>query len=751
MPDGNLIGQPAIRIDGRAKVTGRARYPSDEVVANPAWAFLVTSAIARGRIRGFDLKEARAVPGFLDILTHENVGGEAEKPKPMSGGDTTPTLESDRVAHDGQIIGIVVAESFEAAREAAHKVRVDYEIEPPSATFGSPGVEEEVRKAGEHKDYKVGDAEAAFAAAEVKVDARYGTPTQHHNAIELFTTTCEWREGKLTVYEPSQFVYGLCGSLAKQLHMEPGDIHVVSRFVGGAFGSKGGITARTVWIAIAARRLNRPVKLVPTRDQGFTIATYRAETRHHIQLGAARDGRLTALRHEGWEVTSRPSQYNVSGTETTARIYACPNILTKVNIVHADRNTPGFMRAPPDTPYMFPLETAMDELAVALNMDPIELRRINDTQIDPTTGRRYSSRSLMRCFDEGAARFGWQGRDPRPGVTRDGEWLVGWGCATAAYPANIGPAAARVTLSPDGRARVQIAAHDIGTGAYTVVAITAAERLGLDIDHVAVEMGGTELPAAGLAAGSSHTAGISHAVAKACEGVRAKLAEAAVLSNDSALAGLDPASLTLSAGTLRGPMGQSEDLPKALSRVASGVLEVYAENVPKGVPPDAMGKIYRGEMAMSRGHSRDDFTTYAFGAQFVEVRVHALTREVRVPRAVGAFASGTIVNPLTAYSQYMGGMIWGIGAALHEATEIDPREARYVNDNIAEYLIPVNADVRSIEVIMVPEGDNEVNPMGIKGIGEVGIVGMNAAISNAVWHATGRRIRDLPIRIEDLL
>jgi xanthine dehydrogenase YagR molybdenum-binding subunit len=308
-----------------------------------------------------------------------------------------------------------------------------------------------------------------------------------------------------------------------------------------------------------------------------------------------------------------------------------------------------------------------------------------------------------------------------------------------------------VTLSPDGRARVQIAAHDIGTGAYTVVAITAAERLGLDIDHVVVEMGSSELPAAGLAAGSSHTAGISHAVAKACEGVRAKLAEAAVLSNDGALSGLDPASLTLSAGALRGPTGQSEDLLKALSRVASGVLEVYAENVPKGVPPDAMGKIYQGEMAMSRGYGRDDVTAYAFGAQFVEVRVHTLTREVRVPRAVGAFASGTIVNPLTAHSQYMGGMIWGIGAALHEATEIDPREARYVNDNIAEYLIPVNADVRSIEVIMVPEHDSQVNPMGIKGIGEVGIVGMNAAISNAVWHATGRRIRDLPIRIEDLL
>jgi xanthine dehydrogenase YagR molybdenum-binding subunit len=751
MPEGHLIGQPAIRIDGRAKVTGRARYPADEVVANPAHAFLVTSAIARGRIRGFDLAEAQAVPGVLDILTHQNVGGEAKKPKPMSGGDTTTTLETDRIWHDGQIIGVVVANTFEAAREAAHKVRVDYDSESPSASFGSPGAEEEVRKAGEHKDYQVGDAERAFAAAEVKVDGHYGTPTQHHNPIELFTTTCAWSDGKLTVYEPSQFVYGLRGSLAKQLGMEPGDIHVVSRYVGGAFGSKGGITARTAWIAVAARRVNRPVKLVPTRDQGFTIATYRAETRHHIQLGADRSGKLTSFRHEGWEVTSRPSQYNVSGTETTARIYACPNILTKVNIVHADRNTPGFMRAPPDTPYMFALETAMDELAVALDMDPIALRRLNDTQTDPATGKPYSSRSLMRCFDEGAARFGWSGRSGQPGTMRDGEWLVGWGCATAAYPANIGPAAARVTLSPDGRARVQIAAHDIGTGAYTVVAITAADRLGLEMEQVVVEMGGSELPAAGLAAGSSHTAGISHAVARACEGIRARLAEAAVLSDDGPLAGLDAASLTLSGGALRGPQWQVEDLGKAISRVTSGVLEVYAENIPKGVPPDAMGKIYQGQMAMSRGHSREDATTYAFGAQFVEVRVHALTREVRVPRAVGAFASGTIVNPLTAYSQYMGGMIWGIGAALHEVTEIDPRAARYMNDNIAEYLIPVNADIRSVEVIMVPEQDSQVNPLGIKGVGEVGIVGMNAAISNAVWHATGRRIRNLPIRIEDLL
>ncbi len=531
-----VIGTPTPRIDGRAKVTGRAVYASDEAVAHPAYAFLVTSSIARGRIRAFHLDQARAVSSVLDILTHENAGGEADPQPPHGAGGETTTLQTDRVWHDGQIIGVVVADSYEAAREAAYRVQVVYEEEQPSATFGSPGAEAAVRKAGEHEDFQVGDADAAFAAAEVKVDAHYGTPTQHHNPIELFTTTCVWSSGSLTVYEPSQFVYGLRGALAKQLHMDPQRIRVVSRYVGGAFGSKGNATGRTAWIAVAARRLGRPVKLVATRDQGYTIATYRAETRHHLQLGATRDGRLTALRHEGWEVTSRPSEYNVSGTETTARVYACPNILTKVNIVHADRNTPGFMRAPPDTPYMFPLESAIDELAIALGMDPVELRRINDTHTDPATGQAYSSRLLMPCFDQAAERFGWSGRDPRPGSMRDGDWLVGWGCATAAYPANIGPAAARVALGPDGRASVQIAAHDIGTGAYTVVAMIAADRLGLEVEQVTVRMGDTDLPPAGLAAGSSHTAGISHAVAGACEEIRARLARAATASNEGPFA-----------------------------------------------------------------------------------------------------------------------------------------------------------------------------------------------------------------------
>ena len=745
------IGAAVPRIEGRAKVTGRALYASDEPVANPAYAFLVTSTVARGRILGFELDGAWAVDGVLDILTHENVGGEADPPQPHGPGGETTTMQDDRVWHAGQIIGVVVAESYEAAREAAHAVRVRYDEELAAATFDSAGATEERREPGEHEDFAIGDVLAAFAIAPVRVDARYGTPAQHHNPIELFSTTASWHDGSLTIYEPSQFVHGLRGSLARQLRLDINRIRVVSRHVGGAFGSKGIPSARSAWIAVAARRLGRPVKLVATRDQGYTIATYRAETRHHVRLGAERDGRLVALRHEGWELSSRPSSYNVSGTETTARMYACPNILTAVNVVHADRNTPGFMRAPPDVPYMFALESAMDELAEALGMDPVELRRVNDTPVDPVNGQRFSSRSLMQCFDRAAERFGWAGRDKRPGSMRDGDWLVGMGCAASAYPANIGAGAARISLGTDGAAVVRIAAHDIGTGTHTIIAQVAADGLGIPIERVTVQLGDTDLPPGGLAAGSSHGSGVSNAVAGACEKLREELARAAVRSNAGVLAGADPTTLVLRDGMLAGADGRSEPLAEAVGRINGGMVESYHENVPKGMPADAVGKLYGGQMALSRGTQRTDATTYAFGAQFAEVRVHARTREVRVRRAVGAFSAGRIINPRLAHGQLMGGMIWGISSALHEATEIDRTAARYTNDNIAEYLIPVCADVGAIEVIVVPEVDHEVNPLGMKGIGELGVVGMNAAIANAVYHATGTRVRELPIRIDRLV
>jgi xanthine dehydrogenase YagR molybdenum-binding subunit len=747
-----LFGKPTPRIDGAAKVTGQARYGSDEPVANPAYAWLVTSAIARGHIGGLKLDQARGVPGVLDILTHDNVGSQATPPPTMDGGATTTTLETDQIWHDGQIIAIVVAETFEAAREAANRVKVDYLAEPPSATFDSPGVK--IEPAGGAKPKKgpaKGDAASALASAPVKIDARYSTPIQHHNPIELFTTTCAWDGTKLTIYEPSQSMYGLKAAVAKQLGIDPANVRTVSRFVGGAFGSRGGTTSRTAWIAIAAKRIGRPVKLMATRDQGFTIATYRAETQQRVQLGATHDGKLVCLSHEGWEVTSRPSGYNVSGTETTARMYACPNIATQVNVVHADRNTPGFMRAPPDTPYMFALESAMDELAYALAMDPIELRRVNDTQIDPVDGKPFSSRSLMKCFDQAAERFGWSKRNPTPGAPRDGDWLIGWGCASAAYPSNIGPAAARLSLSPDGHAAVGLAAHEIGTGAYTTVGLTVAHALGLPIENVKVTLGDSDLPPVPVAGGSNNAASTVHVAAKACEEARSRIATAAVADKTSAFSGVDPRSLVMASGGLTDPDGRSEPLTKALGRVTSGSLEVHAENLPEGLPPEALAGLYKGQATMLRGGNRKDVTAYAFGCHLVEVRVHERTREVRAARVVSAFAAGTIVNPLTAYSQFMGGAIWGLSSALHEATEIDKRSARYINDNLADYLIPVNADVPDLQVIVVPEEDDRVNPLGIKGIGEIGIVGMNAAVANAVYHATGKRLRDLPVRAENLL
>ena len=525
-PKANM-GEPAPRLDARLKVTGEARYGADFPLNNPAYAFLVTSAIAKGRIRSLDLSQARAVPGVLEILTRENTTELKDIPFSPGGGGASTSIQKlgPEIAHDGQIIAMVLADSYEAAREAGYKVKVDYEVGPASASFDSPGVtQEDATKVSErHKEVpKAGDANAALASAEVVIDVEYETPTQHHNPIELFTTSCVWLDDQLTIYEPSQFVYGLKNAVAQRLGIAPDKVRVISSYVGGAFGSKGQMTPRTALVALAARKLNRPVKLVPTRAQGFRIATYRAETRHHIRLGAGKDGKLVGYMHEGWEVSSRPDPYVVAGVEDSAHIYPFGAVDTKVHIVHADRNTPGFMRSPPVVPYIYALESAMDEMAVKLGIDPVEFRRINDSMTD-AMGKSYSSRSLMKCYDEAAAAFGWQRRDPRPGSMRDGDWLIGWGCASAVYPTHVGTATARVRLLANGEVRVQTAAHEIGNGAYTVIGQMAAERLGVPLSAVTVELGDTNLPPAPVAGGSNTTASTCNAVRKACDAIRGKL------------------------------------------------------------------------------------------------------------------------------------------------------------------------------------------------------------------------------------
>ncbi len=392
-------------------------------------------------------------------------------------------------------------------------------------------------------------------------------------------------------------------------------------------------------------------------------------------------------------------------------------------MVRADRSTPGFMRAPAETPYIYALECAMDELAVALAMDPIELRRVNDTMREPIKGLPYTSRTMMPCFDQAAASFGWSKRDPKPGSMRDGDWLVGYGCAMACYPTQMAPATARVRLMPDGTARVETATHEIGQGIYTVAAQTAAEHLGIPVEKVLVMVGDTLWPPAPVSGGSITTASVCSVIAQACDAIRAKLTS----------------------------QGETGDLVELLRKKGPGAVEEYAEWIPHGAKPGALQALYAGRAAPIGGAKLEDRIQFAFGAEFVEVRVHTRTKEIRVPRMTGAFAAGRILNTRTARSQLMGGMIWGLGSALHEETEIDTRAARYTNANLADYLVPVNADVGQVDIIMVPEEDKLVNPIGVKGIGEIGIVGTAAALSNAVFHATGQRIRRLPLRIEDLV
>lgn len=720
-------GAPVPRYDGVAKVTGAARFASDFAVAQPAYAYLLLSDVARGRITAIDETAARRVPGVIDIITHRN--RPALKPVAHFGKggpalSSFPPLDGPDIRHAGQIVGLVLADSYEAAREAAHRVVVRTSQSKASATFGSSGLKIESRaEAQQQEDPRKGDAEAAFAAATTGIEAHYSTPIHHHNPIELFTTTASWDGDELTVHEPSQSVHALRAGLAGQLGLPLDKVRIISPYVGGGFGSKVALGHRTALVALAARQLGRPVKLVATREQGFHIAGHRQETRHHVKLGADAAGKFTAFVHDIDELTDRKDGYANGGIEAVACMYGFGSVASTARLVRADRSPPIFMRCPAELPPMFALESAIDELAAKIGIDPVELRRINDTRVNPVTGAPFTSRSLVECYAEAARAFGWSQRDPRPQSMRRGDWLIGYGCATATYPTQVMSATARVTLNPDGGARVEIASHDIGTGAYTVIQQAVAEGLAVPLDRVRVELGDSRLPPGAIAGGSVGTASSVSAIMDACARIAASLGIAGPITAGNRAA--------------------------AFKASGSGPVEALGEFVPAGGESKSTAGLHQGKVDISGG-PKGARAAFAFGAQFVEVHVHARTREIRVPRMTGAFAAGRIMNTRTAHSQLMGGMIWGLGSALHEVTEIDPRTARYTNTDLGEYLIPVNADCVAVDVILVPETDDG-NPSGAKGIGELGNCGVAAAIANAVHHATGKRIRDLPITMDKLL
>ncbi|RYH02620.1 xanthine dehydrogenase family protein molybdopterin-binding subunit [Salipiger sp. IMCC34102] len=716
------IGNPVHRIDGKLKVTGSANYAADFSVGTPLYAELVTSTVGLGRVTSIDDSAARAVPGVRAVYSHANplpvdaadffgAGGRAQQ--------SWRPFESADVRFNGEIVGLVVADTLIGAREAARSMRVQYEEQDPAAVFGASGLEPEDLP---DRGLSMGDIEQAMEASSQRVEETYTTYANTHNAMELFSTTAQWAGDELTVYVPSQWVEGFAAGIAEELGIDAARVRVVSPYVGGGFGGKGSLFTWTAMVAAAARDQGRPVKLYVTREQGFTTASYRAETEQDFRLGATADGRFTGFEHQGREISSRADTYVVNGGENTARMYHADAVRTGVTCIHADRQTPGFMRAPPEAPYFFALESGVDELAWKLSMDPVELRRINDIDAEPVNGVPFTSRSLMECYDAAAERFGWSDYEQTVGARTEGDWLVGWGCATATYPTQMGPCAVRIHFDATGQARVWVASHDVGTGAYTVIAQATALALGIPVDSVKVELGDSRLPPGTIAGGSISTASNVSAIEMAVAQIHDRM----------------------------GTTAETMDPTAAFEAFGQRAIEEYAEWIPPAASRQQAKTLYNGKVAIVGG-AEEDYTAFAFGAQFAEVRVHKYTREIRVPRLIGAFAAGRIMNEQTARSQYLGGMIWGIGHALLEKTEVDPRNGKIVNANIAEYLVPTNADVQELEAILVPETDTKVNPAGVKGIGEIGIVGTAAAIANAVYHATGTRVRHTPIHVEDLL
>jgi xanthine dehydrogenase YagR molybdenum-binding subunit len=670
------IGASLDRIEARAKVTGEAKYAYEFGADGVAYAAIVQSRVAKGKITAI---AAPALEGIVAVITHEN----APKLEPVPDGELA-VLQSPGIAYRGQPVAVVVAESFEVARDAAAQLRIEYAEAPHDVLLskGHPGFYKPDKVNGGYEtDSVIGDAEGALAEAAVTHDATYSTPAQHNNPMEPHASLAYWDGGTLTVHDSNQGAAPVRDTLAKLFALDPTNVRVTSPHVGGGFGSKGTPRPSVVLAALAARYTDRPVKLAMTRHQQFSLAGYRTPTIQRVRLGADPDGRLTAIVHEAFSQSSTVREFTEQSTTPTRVMYAAANRKTTHRLTRLDVPTPSWMRAPGETPGMFALESAIDELALAAGLDPVELRVRNEPESDPENGKPWSSRHLVACLREGAERFGWADRTAH----LQGRTLIGSGVACSTYPAYRSGEQASAETNPDGTFTVRVAASDMGTGARTVLTQIAAEALETDAANVRVEIGDSALPGGGVAGGSKGTASWGSAVHKACSALR-------------------------ESGGVHASADTTEDV-----------------------------------------EALEPFSRHAFGAQFAEVRVDADTGEVRVSRLLGVFAAGRIINPKTARSQLIGGMTMGLGMALLEEGVMDLQFGDYVNHDLAGYHVPACADIESIEVHTIEEDDPHLNPMGSKGIGEIGIVGTAAAIANAVHHATGIRIRDLPIHLEDLL
>ena len=735
------VGRPLDRLDGRAKVTGAARFSADTPVADVAHAVIVSSAIAKGRVVKLDLSRAATEPGLLHILTPEN----AMKLQPAAPDPNSPVdrvlqiLQDDLVHYSRQPIALVVADTLEHAVRAAALVAPSYE-----ATT-APVVELEARegralapkpsKPGDEHPGVVsrGDADRALAAAFTRVEATYTTPFETHNPMEPHATVAVWQGDRLTLYDATQGIFEVRRKVSASFGLPKESVRVISHFLGGGFGCKGSVWSHVILAVMAARLLQRPVKLALTRPQMFGLVGGRPRTRQRVSLGASATGAITAIRHDSLSATSTFDEFVEHVTAPTRAVYASPNVSTRERLVRLDIGTPTFMRAPGESSGSFAVESAMDELAVALQLDPLELRLRNHADVDPETGKPWSSKSLKECYRAGAARFGWSRRPREPRTTLEGGALVGWGMATASYPAHLRPASALARFKDDGTVEVLAGSHDLGTGTYTVMTQIASDTLGVAIDKVHFDLGDTEMPETPVSGGSQTAASVGSAVHAAAREARAQLIALALADARSALAGAPADDVVFEDGRLsrKSAPERGEPFEEVLRRAGRRALEARHDAKPS---PE-----------------RERFATRAFGAIFAEVRVDVATGEVRVSRLVGAFACGHILNAKTARSQLIGGMVWGLSMALHERTVLDHRLGRIMNADLAEYHVPVNADVPAVDVILIDEVDPHVNDLGVKGIGEIGTTGVAAAIANAVYHATGKRIRDLPITLDNLL